>query len=155
MSEPRSSVTGRKGPTAAVKQSRLKRRHAAERRFRAYAIAAVGVAGGLLALLVVSIGARAYSGFRQAYVSLPVLIDRELVDPQGTNDAAVLAEANYSSVVKQALRARFPDVTARSEQTQLYALLSMGASDAVKAHVLASPQDIGRTVTFRFEAITS
>jgi phosphate transport system permease protein len=129
----------------------LRRRHAAERRFRAYAIAAVGVAVGLLALLVVSIGSRAYSGFRQAYVTLSVLIDREVVDPTGTADPGVLADANYLALVKQALRTRFPEVTARSEQAELYALVSMGAADAVKAHVLARPQDIGATVTFRFE----
>lgn len=144
-------VTGRPGATAAVTKARLRRRHAAERRFRAYAIAAVGVAVGLLALLVVSIGSRAYSGFRQTYVTLPVLIDREIVDPQATGDPAVLADANYLGLVKQALRTRFPDVTARSEQSELYSLVSMGAADAVKAHVLARPQDIGGTVKFRFE----
>jgi phosphate transport system permease protein len=144
-------VTGRPGATAAVTKARLRRRHAAERRFHAYAIAAVGVAVGLLALLVVSIGSRAYSGFRQTYVTLPVLIDREIVDPQATGDPAVLADANYLGLVKQALRTRFPGVTARSEQSELYSLVSMSAPDAVKAHVLARPQDIGGTVEFRFE----
>ena len=149
--KPRTTVTGRPGPSAAVTKARLRRRHAAERRFRAYAIAAVGVAVGLLALLVVSIGSRAYSGFRQTYVTLPVLIDREIVDPQATGDPAVLADANYLGLVKQALRTRFPEVAARSEQAELYALVSMSAADAVKAHVLARPQDIGGTVEFRFE----
>jgi phosphate transport system permease protein len=145
-------VAGRDRASAAQTKARLRRRHAAERRFRAYAIAAVGVAAGLLALLVVSIGARAYSGLRQAYITLPVLLDREIIDPQTTNDPAVLADANYLGLVKQALRTRFPDVTARSEQSELYALISMGATETAKAHVLASPQDVGSTVTFAFEA---
>jgi phosphate transport system permease protein len=144
--------SGRGKQDLVVKQARLRRRHAAERRFRAYAITAVGIAAGLLALLVVSIGSRAYSGFRQTYLTLPVLLDRETVDPAGTSDPAVLAEANYLGLVKQALRSRFPDVTARSEQADLYALISMGAADAVKTHVLAMPQDLGSTATFRFEA---
>jgi phosphate transport system permease protein len=153
MSERREeSVTGRPTPSFAARQTRLRRRHAAERRFRAYAIAAVAVAAGLLALLVVSIGARAASGFRQAYVTLPVFIDREVVDPQGTDDPAVLADANYLSLVKQALRTRFPEVSTRSEQSELYSLLGIGAANMVQTHVLARPQDIGNTLDFRFEA---
>jgi len=152
MSRPHETVIGRPATTLAARQARLRRRHAAERRFHAYAIAAVGVAAGLLALLVVSIGARAASGFRQAYVKLPVSIDREVVDPQGTADPVILADANYSILVKQALRRRFPAVTARSEQSELYSMLSMGAADIVKAHVLARPREVGKTVEFRFEA---
>jgi len=143
------------GPAAAVKKARLRRRHAAERRFRAYAIGAVAFAAGLLALLVASIGVRAYSGFRQSYLTLPIVIDREIVDPEGTNDPAVLADANYISLVKQALRARFPEITARSEQSALYSIVSVGAADSVKEYVLAHPQDIGRTVSLRLETADS
>jgi len=151
MSDFGATRTSRDRGDPAVRKARLRRRHAAERRFRAYAIAAVGVAAGLLAVLVVSIGSRAYSGFRQTYVTLPVLLDREVVDPNNSNDPDVWAEANYLGLVKQALRVRFPDVTARSEQAELYALVSMGAADTVKAHALGNPNDIGSTVTFRFE----
>jgi phosphate transport system permease protein len=116
---------------------------------------AVGVAASLLAILATSIGVRAFNGFRQAFISLAVHLDPEEIDPGRTGDPAVLDAANYLGLVKQALRKRFPGVTSRSEQSQLFSMLSVAAPERVRAYVADDPAKLGDTVTLRFETSDS
>lgn len=135
-----------------ARRRRLRRRHAAEWRFRIYAIAAVAVAGMLLGVLALSIGARAQGGFRQTYVRIPVYLDPEIIDPAGTREPGALNDANYLGVLKQAVRARFPAVTLRAEQSELFALLSNGAPDHIRSVVIEDPSRIGETRSLWFES---
>ena len=112
---------------------------------------AVAIAAGLLVLLVAAVGSRAIHGFRQAYVQLAVRIDPAIVDPSGQRDSDVLAGANYLALVKQALRERFPAVTARSEQAELYAMVGAAAADEVRGKVMSDPNVIGTVVRVRME----
>ena len=115
-------------------------------------MAAVLVATGLLVLLIAAITGRAIQGFTQAYVDLTVRIEPEIVDPTGERAPAVLSAANYLALVKQSLRERFPSVTARAEQSELYAMVGTSAADVIREEVMADPQLIGTTRTVRVEA---
>jgi phosphate transport system permease protein len=84
-------------------------------------------------------------------LELAVHIDPAIVDPSGQRAPDDLAGANYLALVKQALRERFPAVTTRSEQSELYAMLGASAYDEVRSRVLADPSVIGRTVRIRME----
>ena len=123
---------------------RLRRRYRAEKRFRAYGAAAIGVAMLALLLLLVSVVVRALPAFVEHRVRLTVDFDPALLDTDGRSGAG-LAEANYGAVSKQALRSRFPDVTARSEVRKLSALLSSGAPRELRDRVLVDPSLIGRS----------
>jgi phosphate transport system permease protein len=123
----------------------LKRRHAAERRFRFYGRLAIVLGMVFLTLLFVSIVSKGYTAFVQTYVQLDVTFDPELIDPQGTRDPELLARADYGGLVKQTLREMFPDVTGRRDKRALYGLVSTGADFQLRGMVLADPSLIGTT----------
>ena len=134
-------------PAADTRSStaRLRRRHAAERRFRAYGVVAVVLALGFLAFLLVSIVARGYGAFTTTSIELRIHFDREVIDPAGTGDAAVWHAADYRLLVAAALRARFPDVTGRRELRNLSRLVSSGAGYDLREMVIEEPGLIGAT----------
>ncbi len=141
-------MTELRNPEAEATRGRLRRRYRAERRFRAYGAAAIGVALLALAGLLTSVVLGALPAFWQHEVRLPVHFDRALLDPDGRG-AAALPDANYAAVLKQALRERFPEYAGRSEQRQLSALLSMQAPFDVRERLLAEPAKLGRSEELR------
>ncbi|HEV7368414.1 phosphate ABC transporter permease PstA [Arenibaculum sp.] len=122
---------------------RLRRRYAAERRFRLYGIAAIGVALGMLAILLGSIVSKGYTAFWQHDVVLEINFDPQEIDPAGTRDPAVLGGANYQALAREALRERFPEVDSRSDRRALNDLLSVGAAYELRSMVLENPDLIG------------
>jgi phosphate transport system permease protein len=70
-----------------------------------------------------------------------------VIDPQDTRDPAVLAGADYQRLVRDAMSALFPEVMARAELRDLYALMSPGAGLELRTYVVANPQEIGTTIS--------
>jgi len=125
----------------------IKKRYAAERRFKSYGLVAIGLALLALCTLALSIGSKGYSAFYQTYVQLEVTFDPAVIDPEGTGDPDVIGRANFDGLIKQALRDRFPDVTSRSDRRNLYGIVSGGASYDLRERVLENPNLIGQTRT--------
>ena len=118
--------------TAAVTQEKvarsLRRRYWAERRFRAYGLAAVLLGIGFVVFLFATIVGQGVSVFRQTYVQLDVFFDPAVIDPAGTRKPADLAAADYKSLVSAALRERFPAVEGRKASRELARLVSSGGA---------------------------
>ena len=125
----------------------LRRRYAAERRFRAYGLAAIGVALLMLAVLFGTIIANGWSAFGQTYIHMDVLVDAAEIDPDGNRDPDVISRANYEGLIKAALREMFPDATKRKEKKELYDLVSSGATFDLRDRVLADPSRVGQKVS--------
>ncbi|AXO13456.1 phosphate ABC transporter permease PstA [Thalassospira indica] len=125
----------------------IKKRYAAERRFKSYGLVAICLALLALCTLALSIGSKGYSAFYQTYVQLEVTFDPAVIDPDRTGDPDVIGRANFDGLVKQALRDRFPDVTSRSDKRDLYGIVSGGASYDLRERVLENPSLIGQTRT--------
>jgi phosphate transport system permease protein len=123
----------------------LRRRYRAERRFRAYGLAAA-ISGlvfvGFLFLSIISTG---YTAFMQTYIRIDIRFDPELIDPQGLRDEDTLFAGDYSGVLKQSIRDKFPQVAERRELRQLYGLVSEGASFDLRDRVLEDRGLIGQT----------
>jgi phosphate transport system permease protein len=124
----------------------LKRRYAAEKRFRAYGVAAIGIAITALVMLFVNIIGTGLPAFRQTMIHLPVTLDAAVIDPSGERDPEVLSRANYRGVIAEAAFKLFPDVTERAERRKLLALISPGASFAIREQVMENPDLIGERV---------
>ena len=94
------------GPAAPARKSllvadpRTKRRNAAEKRFRAYGIAAIAVALIALAFLLFTILRDGSSAFTQTYATIPVTVDAQVVDPKGNRDPAEMAKVLTTSYGK-------------------------------------------------------
>jgi len=118
----------------------LRRRHAAERRFHLYGMAAVAFALACLGLLFFTVVSKGYTAFQQSYVQLPIHFDADDIDPVN------FAQANYQGMVKKSLRGIFPDVRKRRDKKSLYKLASSGAAYELLAMVRKDPTLIGKTV---------
>ncbi|MGH8496908.1 MAG: phosphate ABC transporter permease PstA [Gammaproteobacteria bacterium] len=132
-------------PTAEIVQAGLRRRYAAERRFRFYGLAAVLVGLLFLSTLLVSIVGQGWPAFQQTQIRLDIHFDPEQIAPPGTVDPDQLGRGNYAALYKAALRELFPEVGERREQSALYGLMSSGAGYELRARVLGDPSLIGQT----------
>lgn len=125
--------------------SRRRRRHAAERRLRLYGLSAIVIAIGLLALLIVSLVATGYRSFVQTMITIPVTVSEQQVN------ADDLSNGNYRLVIRNSLRALFPEVRGGQER-QLQQLLTGSAPFLLHKRVRNDPSLIGRTVPMSFPA---
>jgi phosphate transport system permease protein len=128
-----------------LSESRIRRRYAAERRFRLYGVLAIGFAVFMLGFLAVTVVLQGYSAFWQTRIALDVVIDPAKVDPQNTRLPESLAQGDYQAVVRDTLRGLFPDVTARADRKALGDFLSNAAGNDVMRMVLANPALVGTT----------
>ncbi|MEZ5583909.1 MAG: phosphate ABC transporter permease PstA [Candidatus Competibacteraceae bacterium] len=134
--------TGTKSATAQVNAS-LKRRHAAEKRFKAYGLIAICIGLLAVAMLFVDIISKGYSAFQQTYIKLDIDFAAETIDPDGSRAEQTLSRADYSALWKQALREVFPSVSGRRDRRDLYGLISSGASFQLRDMVMNDPSLIG------------
>ena len=129
--------------TRARVEAGLKRRYAAETRFRAYGLGAVLLGLAFVVLLFSTLVSQGWSAFRQAHLTLDVQYDAAVIDPEVTRDAATLSTADYAALVRASLKARFPEAQTRQESKALYALVSSSAAQVVQSRVVGDPSRIG------------
>jgi len=131
-------VTGQpvSNKTSDLVKASLAKRHAAERRFKRYGIAAVLLSLTFLLLLFGSIFSKGYTAFQQTYMKLDIYFDANILDPLGQRDIKKLSGADYNALVKATLRIQFPTVKNRSDKRALYGLVSNGANFMLRDMVL-------------------
>jgi phosphate transport system permease protein len=128
-------------------QASLKKRYAAEARFRAIGMGAITLGLLFVSILFIDIVSKGYSAFVQTHVQLEVFFDPAVIDPSGERNMQEIARADYRKLVRAPLRAEFPEVTSRRDKRSLYNLLSSGASFQLQQMVMENPDLIGKTQT--------
>ena len=116
------------------------KRYAAERRFKAYGLIALGLTTAFLLFLLVDIVGKGWPAFFEHHTSVDVMIDPAVID------AASPAAGDYSKLLKDAVRAQFPDITSRGDKKKLASFISQAAADNLRDRVVADPSLIGKTV---------
>lgn len=125
----------------------MQRRHAAEKRFQWYGRLAIGLSLSFLIFMFVAIIIRGAGAFQQTQIQLSVTFDKQIIDPQGTQDKGELARANYKPLITKALAETFPDVTIRQEKIRLYRLVSSSSIFELGKRVAKDPTLIGTKQT--------
>ncbi len=118
---------------------RLKKRRAAERRFKLYGISAILVGILFVVSLFFSIAFYGVSAFWQTQVRLEIFVDPAVVTQEN------IATANYGKLISQALYDQFPNVTQRKEKRKLKSIVSIGGSIILQNVVQSNPTLIGTT----------
>ncbi len=118
---------------------RLAKRHAAEKRFKLYGIAAILLGIFLVVSLFVSIALNGVSAFWQTQIQLEIFFDPKVVTTEN------ITTANYGKLVSQALYAHFPEVTKRKEKRQLKKIASIGGEVHLQRMIQGNPSLIGTT----------
>ncbi len=117
----------------------LARRHARERRFKIYGLAAITLALTVLVLLLVTLAAKSLTALGQTHIALPVTFDQSYID------AKTPGQGSYRSILRRAIREEFSEVRSRRDKRDLYKLFSSGAEYTLRDMVLHDPSLIGRT----------
>ena len=143
MNENQGSSTGG-GEALAALAARSKKRRNAEMRFRLYGIGAIVLALAMLGVLFISIFTQGWPAFTETRLRLDVNLDPAIIDPSGTREHDTLLVADYTSLVRKALRAYIP-VDNRQDRRRLYALISKGSDLEVRDVVMDDPSLIGTT----------
>jgi len=125
----------------------LARRYRAERRFRFYGLSAVVAGLAFVVFLFGTIFAQGLSVFQQSYVEVEIFYDPEIIDPAGTRNPDDLVTADYQALVREALKARFPQVEGRRDLRELYGLVSSAASIELQQRITSDPTVIGTRET--------
>ncbi|WP_117195250.1 phosphate ABC transporter permease PstA [Rhizobium terrae] len=145
-----SPVAGISKPKAARRDIGIKRRYAAERRFRAYGIAALAFGIIFLMVLLWSVVSKGYTAFQQTMITMPVEFSQQVIDPQNERAAnpQKLMTANYPIVARNAL-AKVLGVGAddRVGLRSVGQMLSDGVRVQLRDMVVANPAIIGTTQT--------
>ncbi|MEJ6783406.1 phosphate ABC transporter permease PstA [Aminobacter sp. Piv2-1] len=126
----------------------LRKRYAAERRFRLYGVLAIAVGLAFLAIMLTSIVTKGYTAFWQTTVTLPISFDAKIIDPDNkrATDPDVLITANYPKLAENALIEKLGiDPKDRATVRKLKGFLSEGSRVQLRAIVAADPSVIGTT----------
>ena len=136
-SGPMAGPTGPGAAASAAIRSSIKRRYAAERRFRAYGIAAILFGLTFLAVLFASIVSTGYTAFVQSSFELNVLLDRSVIDPGGKREQTELMTADYTLLAKKALASAVgADPANKAQMREIGALLSRDVDVEIRKVVL-------------------
>ena len=130
-------------------EASLGRRHRRERFFQLFGVAATLVGVLFLAIFFWTLIAQGSSAFVQSYLTLDVEFSEDILAPGGQLD---LEYADFDAIARNALRARFPDVSGRGDRRELNRLVSVGAGYQIQDAIAADSDLLGETVTMRLPA---
>ena len=131
--------------------AKMRRRNAAETRFKAYGIFAITLSLSVLALMLWTIFSDGLSAFRQAKMTFPITLTAEVLDPKGNlnrDEMAKITTVGYGKLLAQAFEAELKAKGISTEGVsakELGALLSKDAPGVLRAEVLANPSMVGTT----------
>ncbi|MDH3305641.1 MAG: phosphate ABC transporter permease PstA [Gammaproteobacteria bacterium] len=120
----------------------LARRHRKEALFRVVGMLATVVGVLFLGIFFATLVAKGSTAFKQTFVQLDITLEADVLAPGGTLD---LGYADFDGLVRSALGKQFPEVTARADRRQLYRLVSVGASYALRDLIEKNPALLGTT----------
>jgi phosphate transport system permease protein len=121
----------------------LKRRYAAEARFKAFGVAALSFSVLSLLILLWSIVSEGYTAFQQTHIKIEVEFSPENIAPAGTTEPQRLMAGDYRAVLFAALDRKWPSVRDREGQRLLEGMFGSGAEVQLRDMVVADPSLLG------------
>ena len=101
-------------------------------------IAVIVFLGGLIASIVW----KGWYGFLSSEVQINIMLDPNIIGVQGEKTSL-----SYQRLIKNTLRAKFPEAKSRAEKKQIYSIISAGAGIRLQQIVQNNLQNIGQTIT--------
>jgi phosphate transport system permease protein len=144
-----------KGGSLFEKDARTKRRNAAEGRFKLYGIAAIGIGLLMLVVLVTNIVTAGTGAFQQSFLELDVELKADKLDKKGNRnieDIKKVSTFGYAPLIASALESEVAKLGIQTDLSpkDMGKILSKAAQAELRNYVIANPDEIGKTVSFRF-----
>ena len=127
----------------------LRRRRAAEIRFKWMGLCAIGLAMVFLAILFISIFKNGIPGFFQHYVTLEVNLDEKRMDPEGNASINSLFNGDARGIINDAIF-KVLDSQGRSDKREAKKIVSSGGEKRLRNLVLDDPSLLGQTIKVDF-----
>ncbi len=130
----------------------VKRRNAAEARFKGYGIAAIGFSLLTLAFMLFTIFSDGVSSFFQAKLNFPLELTAETLDPKGNRlreEMTSVTTIGYSKVLVAAFNKELIAkgiVVDGQAQAEIDTIISKEAAGSLRAMVLGNPALVGTTI---------
>ena len=127
----------------------LGRRNRRESLFRFVGVSATLVGVFFLATFFYTLFAQGSSAFVQTFVTIDIEFSEDILAPAGELD---LAYADFDSIARNALRARFPEASSRNDRRALYRLISVDAGYQIRDLIESNPELLGTTMQLEVPA---
>ncbi|MDX5381485.1 MAG: phosphate ABC transporter permease PstA [Rhodobacterales bacterium] len=130
----------------------MKKRNAAEARFKAYGLAAICISLSVLAIMLWTIFSDGVSAFKQASLTFPVTLDAETLDPKGNRDRAEMMRVTtigYTKLLNAQLLAHLEERGISTEgvsDKDVAAFISRDTPARLRDMVLEQPALLGQTI---------
>jgi phosphate transport system permease protein len=129
--------------------AQMKRRNAAETRFRVYGVIAIILSLVTLAIMLFTILRDGVSAFHQAQLAFPMELSAEVLDPKGNRDRSEMTKITTVGYQKVLARAFAAELDRRGiaqdglSAKEIGELISKDAAGVLRAKVLANPALVG------------
>lgn len=151
---------GMQKPAVSLTQpdARTQKRNAAEKRFRAYGVAAIATGIIFLIVLLFAILTNGLGAFQQTFINVPVYLDPAKLDKKGErniDDIKKVSTFGYNPLIQKAVfdAVQRTGIDTPLEKTKdMKALISASAAAQIRDRVIANPALIGETIDVRILA---
>lgn len=132
--------------------TQMKRRNAAETRFRVYGVIAIILSLVTLAIMLFTILRDGVSTFHQAQLAFPMELSAEVLDPKGNRDRSEMTKittVGYQKVLAKAFAAELDRRGIAQDglsAKEIGELISKDAAGVLRAKVLANPALVGTVI---------
>ena len=139
-------TTGENAGIADIVAGSLKKRRAAELRFRSYGLIAIAIAATFLGILFFTILRAGIPAFQQTEILIPIDFLQQEIDPDGTGDPRAIFGGNYRDIFRTSLYAYLgiTDADARTK-AEARTLFTDFARFELRDFVVKHPEVIGTT----------
>jgi phosphate transport system permease protein len=127
----------------------LGRRRRRERLFKFSGMLATTVGIVFLGVFFLDLFAKGSSAFVQTHMQLDVEFSADVIAPGGELD---IAYADFDGLVRNALRAEFPEVSGRGDRRELYRIVSSNAGYQMQDMIELDPELLGTRQSIWFPA---
>ena len=143
---PTSVRPGRISPhRSAEAAARLRKRQRAETLFQWLGKGAIAIGLGFVVILFATIVWQGQSAITQTHVRLDITFDPTALGLAPNPSHEQLAQGDYAALIRNALSARFPGITERSERRSLGSIMSSGAPYELAEMLEGDPSLLGQT----------
>ena len=134
-----------------TKEQRLKKRHAAEKRFRLYGVTSILVALVFVLILVNNIFSKGSSAFMKTVINVEVFFDPELIEIENGEPEENIREADFYDITIETLLKAYPAKNL-DEENELIDLFTTDAEIEIKKAFLENNNLIGKKINLEITA---
>ena len=119
----------------------FKKRHRAEKRFKAYGLISIVAAASMLAVIIGSMAYKAIPAFNNYTLNLEI-------DMSNQSSNSMIEDINYRGLLRDSLFSLFPEIEDRSEKRKLSKLISSSSSYNLQDFIIENPSYINKKFYF-------